>query len=254
MLTTTPRRMPGIEQADATPTAFVFPGQGAQKVGMTKKELDIPAVQVMYAKAKDVLGYDIQKIVMGDSQEALDSTLAALERLRLDDPDAVKRCTAAAGLSLGEYTALVAGGAITFEDALKIVKIRGEMMLEASKQNKGTMLSVIGVDDATLAAACEEVAAATRQTAEISNFLSPGIRVISGDEEAVEMVRFRIESKAMKVQYLAVSGAFHTRLMQPAVDALRSALDHIDIRMPHINVYANTLGRPYEVLTVHTMQ
>eukprot|EP00056_Hartaetosiga_gracilis_P006540 m.97447 g.97447 ORF g.97447 m.97447 type:complete len:402 (-) comp12496_c1_seq4:132-1337(-) len=238
-------------------TVFLFPGQGAQKLGMTKDVLNIERVKEMYKVAEDILGYNLKEIVLGDDKGRLDDTavcqpamllagLSAVEKLKEDNPEAIDKCVAAAGLSLGEYTALVHAGAMSLEDALKVVKVRGEMMQRASELSKGAMLSVIGVADDELKRACEVASAATKKEAVIANFLSKGIRVVSGDEDAVLAVKSAVEPHAVKVALLSVSGAFHTSLMAPAVDALRDVLQSVEISMPSCPVYSNTLGRTYE--------
>eukprot|EP00055_Hartaetosiga_balthica_P014727 m.82689 g.82689 ORF g.82689 m.82689 type:complete len:358 (+) comp8672_c3_seq3:1214-2287(+) len=237
--------------------AFLFPGQGAQTLGMTQDIFDIPRVKEMFHKAQEILGYDIRQIIHGDDKTKLDATevcqpamllagLAAVEKLRLDNPEAIANCVATAGLSLGEYTALVHAGAISFEDALRVVMVRGKAMQTASDQRKGLMLSVIGVADDELNKACDVASANTNKEAIIANFLSTGIRVVSGDEAAVLAVKNAVEDKAAKVALLAVSGAFHTSLMYPAVQFLKEALAQVEIRMPSCTVFSNTLGRPYE--------
>eukprot|EP00730_Choanoeca_flexa_P012692 TRINITY_DN4528_c0_g1_i1.p1 TRINITY_DN4528_c0_g1~~TRINITY_DN4528_c0_g1_i1.p1 ORF type:complete len:342 (+),score=97.39 TRINITY_DN4528_c0_g1_i1:52-1077(+) len=235
---------------------FLFPGQGAQELKMTEKEQSIPAVAQMYATAADVLGYDLKKIVMEEEQQInetkycqpamLIAGLAAVEKLKLEDPDALKLCQAAAGLSLGEYTALVHAGAMSLEDALRVVQVRAQGMQAAGEAQKGTMLSIVGVDDAAIAQACERAAAATGQVATVANLLAPGIRAVSGGPDALQQVHDALKDEATKVAFLVVSGAFHTSMMAPAAEGLKKVLAEVDIRMPEMKVYANTTGKPYE--------
>lgn len=242
--------------ADAR-VAFVFPGQGSQELGMTKEELAIPAVKALYDEAEEVLGYDLRKVVIEGPESKLNSTefcqpamfvagLAAVEKLRAADPAAIEKCEAAAGLSLGEYTALVFAGAMAFKDALRIVKIRAEAMQRAGEVEPGTMLSVIGIPDAALTDMCARASASSKKTAIIANYLAPDIRVVSGHTEAVKAVAQEATPKAVKVSFLDVSGAFHSPLMGSATDALRGALSTVSLSLPtRVSVYANTTGRKY---------
>eukprot|EP00047_Mylnosiga_fluctuans_P021064 m.99903 g.99903 ORF g.99903 m.99903 type:complete len:323 (-) comp8734_c0_seq5:112-1080(-) len=241
--------------SDAPRTAFLFPGQGSQEPKMLASVLSIPAVQEMLDKAKDILGYDLQEIIMNGSEDIhktiycqpalLIAGLAAVEKLSRDQSDAVRFCEGAAGLSLGEYTALVFAQAISFEDALRLVKIRAEAMQRCADTRKGEMLSVVGLDDPDLQAMCDQAAAATGQTVRIANYLFKQGRVVSGEPAAIAEVTRLATPKATKVMLLKVSGAFHSSLMDGARDDLKRALADTTIRMPCVTVYANTTGRPY---------
>eukprot|EP00045_Choanoeca_perplexa_P005496 m.46463 g.46463 ORF g.46463 m.46463 type:complete len:345 (+) comp13154_c0_seq4:120-1154(+) len=240
--------------ADAS-VAFLFPGQGAQEPKMTAAELAIPAVAELYEVAHEVLGYDLKKIVMEEEQQInetiycqpamLVAGLAAIEKLKLEDPAALDLCKAAAGLSLGEYTALVYAGAMSFEDALKVVQVRAEGMQAAGEATKGTMLSIVGVEDSVIRQACEQAAAATSEVAAIANYLAPGIRAVSGGPNALQRVHDDLKEQATKVAFLVVGGAFHTSMMEPAAEGLKRALASVELQMPRVQVYANTTGRPY---------
>ncbi len=241
------------------PTAFLFPGQGSQAVGMLKESAKLPAVKAMLATAKKVLGYDLLALCLNGPKEALDDTvaaqpalfvagLAAVERLRATDAAAVEGCAAAAGLSLGEYTALVFAGALSFEDGLRVVKARAEAMKAAAGAGEPHgMLSVVGLSDADLEAVCAE-ARASRAGAvcQVANLLFPQGRVVSGHRDALEVAQRGATARgALKAVPVAVSGAFHTPLMAPARAALAAALDAVEVRDPAIPVYSNVTGEPF---------
>ncbi|EFN56454.1 hypothetical protein CHLNCDRAFT_22513 [Chlorella variabilis] len=246
--------------APATPIAFLFPGQGSQAVGMLKESKDLPAVRKMLDTAQAVLGYDLLALCLEGPKEKLDDTvyaqpalfvagLAAVERLRSQNPAAVDGCSACAGLSLGEYTALVFAGALSFEDGLKVVKVRAESMSAAAKQGKPHgMLSVVGLGDADLEGVCAAVRAARPDAVcQLANFLFPQGRVVSGHKDALEEVQRQATAKgALKAVPVAVSGAFHTPLMQPARDALTQVLSSVSIREPRIPIYSNVTGEPFQ--------
>lgn len=255
-----PAAAAGPKKAAPTgPTAFLFPGQGSQAVGMLKECKDLPAVKKMLDTAKKVLGYDLLELCLTGPKEALDDTvhsqpalfvggLAAVERLRAENPAAVDGAAAAAGLSLGEYTALVFAGAMTFEEGLRVVKVRAESMSAAAKAGQPHgMLSVVGLADADV----EAVAAEARQKCPgcvciVANYLFPQGRVISGHKEALEEAqRLATARGALKAVPVAVSGAFHTELMAPARAELAAALDGVALRDPRVPVYSNVTGEPF---------
>ncbi|KAL4449353.1 hypothetical protein ABPG77_006997 [Micractinium sp. CCAP 211/92] len=243
----------------ATPIAFLFPGQGSQAVGMLRESAELPAVKKMLETAKKVLGYDLLQVCNEGPKEKLDDTvysqpalfvagLAAVERLRAQNPAAVGGCSACAGLSLGEYTALVFAGAMSFEDGLKVVKVRAESMAAAAKQGKPHgMLSVVGLGDTDVEAICAAVRAAQPgNICQLANFLFPQGRVVSGHKEALEEVARQATAKgALKAAHVAVSGAFHTPLMQPARDALTEVLASVTISEPRIPCYSNVTAEPF---------
>lgn len=173
--------------------------------------------------------------------------LAAAEKLSFHDPTARSRVAVVAGLSLGEYTALVYAGAISFDDALRVVAVRARAMQSAGKASPGKMATVINLDDTQLN---EIIAAAARKTAEpvsISNLLFPKGRVVGGSPAAVDAVVAAVKALPGRVivKELKVSGAFHTSLMASAQQPLAKALAEITIKMPSISVIANTTGLPY---------
>ena len=231
-------------------TVFMFPGQGAQVVGMgAEAAAALPAAAELYAKAKDILGYDLLAI---DDKAQLDKTdvsqpaifvasMAAVEKLRAEDPAALEAANMAMGLSLGEYTALAFAGAISFEDGVKITKARGEAMQAASEASSSGMASVIGLDKEKVAELCAAAAEATGKPIGIANFLCPGNYAVSGAMEAVEKVMeiAKPDFGARMAVKLAVAGAFHTDFMAPAVGTLSEVLATVEVSKPRIPVVSN---------------
>ncbi|GMH36598.1 hypothetical protein BSKO_04471 [Bryopsis sp. KO-2023] len=243
----------------ATPVAFLFPGQGSQMVGMLKESLHLPTVQDMLKKAQQILGYDLKKLCVDGPKEDLDNTvysqpalfvagLAAVEHAKELYQDSVESCSAAAGLSLGEYTALVFAGAMSFEDALKVVKVRAESMAKAAAEGKPHgMLSVVGLVDKDINELCDSARKELGENCvcQLANSLFPQGRVVSGHLDALEKVKEKATKMgALKAQNLAVSGAFHTKLMQPARKELERALKEVKFHDPRIPVYLNVTAEP----------
>lgn len=238
--------------------AFLFPGQGAQAVGMGKQLVEtLPAAQRLFDRAAEILGYDLGSICFDGPAEALDSTvysqpalfvtsLAALESLKETSPEVVERCEATAGLSLGEYTANVLAGVMPFEDALRVVQIRGQAMQDAADASPSGMVSVLGLEPERIEQLCVE----SRQEGEvlqIANYLCPGNIVVSGSNSACERIASLAEQAgAMKVIPLAVAGAFHTPLMQSAVERLAGALADVSLSKPRIPVISNVDAQPHD--------
>jgi len=251
--------LPVRRAAPQGPIAFLFPGQGSQAVGMLKECKDIPAVKKMLDSATAILGYDLLKLCLEGPKDSLDDTihsqpalfvagLAAVERLRAEKPSTVETCSATAGLSLGEYTALVFAGAISFEDGLKVVKVRAESMSAAAKSGRPHgMLSVVGLSDADVESVCSEARKKHPDSVcLVANYLFPQGRVISGHKDALEEAQRLATSRgALKAVPVAVSGAFHTSLMAPARDALTAVLDGVTISDPAMPVYSNVTGEPF---------
>ncbi|MDG3006969.1 ACP S-malonyltransferase [Paludisphaera mucosa] len=237
--------------------AFLFPGQGAQAVGMCRElEQELPAVRALFDRAEAVLGIDLRKLCLEGPAEALEATdvsqpaifvasLAALESLKATNPEAVAACQGAAGLSLGEYTALTFAGALDFEAGLEVVRRRGQAMQAASTASPSGMVSVLGLDEDKVDELCAKVEPYGRLWK--ANMLGPGNIVVSGDAAALEHVEpIAQELGAMKVVRLAVAGAFHTPLMRPADEQLAEVLARVDVRAPRIPVYSNVDASPHD--------
>lgn len=240
-----------------TKIAFLFPGQGAQTVGMgAELAARLPAVRQLYDRANAVVGYDLAKLCFEGPAEELDSTvrsqpalfvtsLAALEALRHDQPDVPLSCEMAAGLSLGEYTALVFAGVMNFEDGLRLVQIRGEAMQAASDATPSGMVSVLGLERSQVQQLCDQ--ARGGDVLEIANLLCPGNIAVSGSNAACERVaEMAPAAGAMKAVPLAVAGAFHTSIMGPAVERLRAALADVPMQKPRLPVVSNVDALPHD--------
>ena len=236
--------------------AFLFSGQGAQYAGMGRALCDrLPAARQLFTEASGVLGYDLLDVCADGPAERLNATavsqpaifvasLAALESLRQTDPGAVAGCAGAAGLSLGEYTALVFADVLSFRDGLRLVKRRGEAMQAAADASPGAMVSVLGLDGPRV----EELCAAARQGEEVlrvANLLCPGNVVVSGHRTACDRVEPLVQQAGGRTVRLAVAGAFHTPLMQPAVAAMAEAFATATFGPARIPVWSNVTAQPH---------
>ncbi|HEX4612327.1 MAG TPA: ACP S-malonyltransferase [Urbifossiella sp.] len=237
-------------------TAILFPGQGAQAVGMAAAlGRDLPAAQALFQQASAVLGYDLLKVCVNGPADRLNATdvsqpaifvasLAALEHLKATQPEALGGVTAAAGLSLGEYTALVFAGALSFADGLKVVKARGEAMQAAAVATASGMVAVLGLDAPEVEELVGEARAAG--TLEVANYLCPGNTVASGVLPALDRLEQLCQERGgIRTARLAVAGAFHTALMKPADAALAAALAGVEIKPPATPVWSNVDARPH---------
>ncbi|MEN6332706.1 MAG: ACP S-malonyltransferase [Phycisphaerales bacterium] len=224
-------------------TAFLFPGQGAQTVGMGADVAQAyPAAAALFDKANDILGFDLKKTCFEGPAEQLNSTTmsqpaifatsaALLEILRTSPKTAGLKPDVTAGLSMGEYTALYAAGAISFEDGLRLVRKRGEAMQAAADATRGTMVSVIGLDEDKVRQLCDE--ARQGELLEPVNFNCPGQIVVSGSIGACgRAVELAPKHGAAKAVQLEVAGGFHTSLMSSAAQALHQALVQSRISQP----------------------
>jgi [acyl-carrier-protein] S-malonyltransferase len=225
---------------------MVFPGQGSQSVGMLAGYGDLPAVRETIAEASDVLKQDVGKLMAEGPAEQLNSTVntqpvmvaagicawRAWQELGGGTPALV------AGHSLGEYTALVAAGAISFADCLPLVRLRGQAMQEAVPPGEGAMAAILGLDDAAVDSACAE--AAQGEVCEAVNFNSPEQVVIAGHAAAVQRAVEAAKARgAKRAILLPVSAPFHSSLMAPAAARLREALSRITVKSPGVPVVHN---------------
>lgn len=237
--------------------AFLFPGQGAQAVGMgSALAAELPAAKTLFDRAAEVLGYDLLTLCTSGPEERLNATdvsqpalyvtsLAALEKLKAESPAAVDECVVTAGLSLGEYTALAFAGALDFESGLRLVQRRGQAMQAASEAAPSGMVSVLGLERERIEELCDE--ARGGEVLQVANLLCPGNIVVSGSRGACARIAPLAEAAgAMKVIPLAVAGAFHTPLMQSAVEKLSAALAEVEIRRPRIPVISNVDARSHD--------
>lgn len=236
---------------------FLFPGQGAQYLGMAKSLADrLPAARSLFDKAREVLGFDLLELCASGPVERLNSTdisqpaifvasLAALEDLKSTQPETVSGAHAAAGLSLGEYTALTFAGVFGFEDGLALVKTRGEAMQQAALATPSTMSSILLLDREKLQAICLE-ASALHGPVSIANYLCPGNLVVSGVIPAVAAVEVAAQAAGAKTIRLSVAGAFHTTTMGSAVERLKLHMASMKFNPARIPVWSNVTGKPHD--------
>jgi [acyl-carrier-protein] S-malonyltransferase len=235
------------------PVAFVFPGQGSQKVGMGRAWADAAEeARSTFKEADEVLGFPLSRLcwegpeedlgLTANTQPALLATSIAIYRSLASQGLAVEPA-AMAGHSLGEYSALVAAGALDFADALLLVRRRGQLMQEAVPVGAGAMAAVIGLDDETVRSVAER--AAQGEVCVVANYNSPGQTVIAGHKDAVDRaVGIAKERGARKVTVLAVSAPFHSPLMRPAREGMAAELAKVAFSAPRVPVVANVDAAP----------
>jgi [acyl-carrier-protein] S-malonyltransferase len=229
--------------------AWIFPGQGSQYVGMGKDcyALDADAAK-LFQEADRVLGFPLSKVCFEGPEEELRQTrntqpaiflhsMVMAQLIKQEKPAMV------AGHSLGEYSALVVAGALAFEDALRLVRLRGELMQQAGEQQRGSMAAVVGLSPEAIEDVCRD--ASSDGIVQPANFNSPGQIVISGSVAGVRKGAEIAKQRGAKlVKELVVSGAFHSPLMESARNGLREALDRAAIRDAVVPVYANVTAEP----------
>lgn len=227
-------------------TAFLFPGQGSQQVGMLESVGDEPAVRQAFAEASGALGYDLWDVIRQGPAERLDRTditqpallAAGVALWKLWEQRGGPRPDLLAGHSLGEYTALACAGVFSLGDGVRLVELRGRLMQEAVPAGTGRMAAILGLDDDAVREACAE--GAQGGVVEAVNFNAPGQVVIAGDaaavDRAIEACRARGARRAMP---LAVSVPSHCALMRPAAERLAEALDKVNFHLPEVPVLNN---------------
>ena len=227
--------------------AYVFPGQGSQFPGMGKELFESNAsAREMFLRANDILGFDITKVMFSGSAEDLKATAVTQPAVFLHSvitatcmEDFKPEMTA--GHSLGEFSALVAAGAMDFESALRLVAIRADAMQKACEAAPGTMAAILGLDFKSI----EEICAKTDGVVVPANYNSPGQLVISGEMEAVQKACASLkEAGAKRALVLPVGGAFHSPLMAPAAERLAEAIENTEIRKPVCPIYQNVDALP----------
>ncbi len=240
-----------LEEPVQASRALVFPGQGAQSVGMGKDLYDeFPSARELYDRADEILGFKLSKLCFEGPEEDLQQTrnaqpaiavtsLALLKVATELTPDLLKKPAYVAGHSLGEYSALVAAGSLPFDEAVRLLRIRGELMQSAGDKNPGTMAAVLGLDIPDCEEVCREAGA------EICNVNAPGQIVIGGRREAVVRALDYAKARgAVKVIPLSVSGAFHSSLMRPAADGMVQPVATAAITDPIVPLIANCTATP----------
>jgi len=252
--------MPIGDGPSSLPVCLVFPGQGAQMVGMLKTLKDLPPVKAMLEKANDILGYDLLELCLNGPEEKLVETqycqpaiyvasLAALEQLKQDDPEKVDKAMAVAGLSLGEYTALTVAGVWDFETGLEVVKCRAEAMdYEVTKPDSPAqaMISIAGLPEETVEQLCKDQATGGT-ICQIANYLFPKGFSVAGDKKAITALETTAnEAGALQAKLVKTGGAFHTAFMQGAKDAILEKLAEVEEKMskPRRQVYMNVTAQP----------
>ncbi|CAH8494057.1 unnamed protein product [Dicrocoelium dendriticum] len=246
-------------------SVFLFPGQGAQFVGMGKDLLDVPKTKHMFQYANETLRTNLLKTCLEGPQSKLNETihcqpatyivsLAAVAKLQATDEELVRNCVAAAGFSVGEVAALVFSGAMTFEQGLRVVRVRAESMQRACESPRGAMLSVFVNHDSQLKLAlqaainhCEMELRIKNPECRIANYLYSDCKVIAGNVEAIEFIENHMtQFNIPRVKRLPLSGAFHTRFMESATRPLYNVLSRLEsLSVPKFPVISNVDVLPY---------
>lgn len=242
---------------DPAATAFLFPGQGSQAVGMgARLAAEHPVARQTFEEADDLLGFALSRLCFAGPPDTLTDTvnaqpalyvagIAALRALYETLPSDSFQPAFVAGHSLGELTALTAAGALSFPDGVLLVRRRGELMREAGQHSPGGMAAVLGLDTTLIEQACDEARAATGGVVVVANDNCPGQVVIAGDEQALAEASARLEAAgAKRVVRLPVSIAAHSPLMARVQDEFRRALAAVRFHSPRIPIVGNTQARP----------
>lgn len=233
--------------------AFVFPGQGAQFVGMGKDLYEKhPIAKQFFEKANDMLGFRITDIMFDGTDEELKQTKVTQPAMFLHSVVSALclgsdfQPSMVAGHSLGEFSALTAARCLSFEDGVRLVAARAMAMQKACEANPGTMAAILALSDEKVEEVCRQVSAETGKVVVPANYNCPGQLVISGEVEAVDHACLRLkEAGAKRALVLPVGGAFHSPLMQPAKEELEAAIAATEFRKPVCPVYQNVDGMPH---------
>eukprot|EP00092_Neocalanus_flemingeri_P012969 GFUD01013973.1.p1 GENE.GFUD01013973.1~~GFUD01013973.1.p1 ORF type:complete len:397 (+),score=87.30 GFUD01013973.1:57-1247(+) len=251
-----PSTEPGVDLSGSS--VLLFPGQGAQFVGMGAKLLEIPSVKELYDEASQILDYDLLKLCLEGPKSLLDETqycqaatvvtsLAAVELLYHQQEGVVENCLAVAGFSVGELTAAIFTGALTLSEGINLVKVRAEAMQAASDMCNSGMMTVFMGADSELGFACKVAGEWCRRhhdiedpVCQVANHLYAGAKVLGGHELALQFIeQNKADFKIRKTMRLPVSGAFHTPLMFPAVEPFAQALQNTRVNDPRVPIYSN---------------
>lgn len=230
--------------------AYVFPGQGSQFPGMGKEHYNNSAfAKKLFEQSNEVLGFRISDIMFGGSEEELKQTNVTQPAVFLHSIIAFRSIDGArpemvAGHSLGEFSALVANGTLSFDSALQLVAIRAKAMQQACEINPSTMAAVLGLADEKVEAICKEVQDETGEVVVPANYNCPGQLVISGSLKGIDIACERMKAAgAKRALVLPVGGAFHSPLMEPAKNELKAAIESTDFHTPTCAVYQNVVAK-----------
>ncbi len=236
-------------------TAYVFPGQGSQSVGMGQALAEaFPVARETFAAADAILGFPLSALCFAGPAEQLTDTsnaqpailttsIAAWRALHAAYPDLAAPCCVA-GHSLGEYSALVAAGALDFTDAVRLTRVRGELMAAAGAEHPGSMAAILKLEDEQVAALCQQAAAQSGDVVQVANYNAPGQVVISGGPAGVAAAMELARAAGGRPRPLAVSIAAHSALMAPAVQRFARAVADTPFRKPQVPVIGNIHARP----------
>lgn len=246
---------------------ILFPGQGSQYVGMAAQLMRFPSARSIFELANEVLGYDLLKVCLEGPREKLNrtehaqlavmvSSLASLEQLREERPRAIENCVATAGFSLGEITALVFAGALPFDKALRLVQVRANAMQAACDAVPSGMALILYGPDTQVGTICAQAQqwclerGVEAPYCGIANYMYPHCKVLAGHLDALQYIEVNAMAlKIRRMKRLQVNGAFHTPIMQSAVEPFQKALKNILIKEPLIRVFSNVDGKPYRNAT-----